>query len=111
VSEPHQKRYSVNHGMCRDVQMPFPGACIRPMAVLSNDRVYLQVHGLDVVSVVVGLSCVNVTRDGVAYENCIVPNLVFPTGVHNLRSISLNSSMKFNIASTPSYFPLSLSFL
>jgi len=30
----------------------------------------------------------NVTRDCVADENCIVPNLVFPTGVHDLRSIS-----------------------
>jgi hypothetical protein len=40
VSEPHQKTYSVNFEMCRNIQMPFPGACIRPMAVLSNDQVY-----------------------------------------------------------------------
>ena len=76
VSEPHQKRYSVNFEMCRNVQMPFPGACIRPMAVLCNDQVYKFM--VLTMSVVVGLSCVNVTRDCVAYENCIVPNLVFP---------------------------------
>ena len=40
VSEARQKRYSVNFEIFRNVQMPFPGACIRPMAVLSNDQVY-----------------------------------------------------------------------
>jgi hypothetical protein len=78
------------------------------MAVLSVDQVCK--FTVLTLSVVVGLSCENVTRDCVAYENCIVPNLVFPTGVHDLRSISLNSSMKFNIASTSSHLPLSLSF-
>jgi hypothetical protein len=108
VSEFHQKRYSANFETCRNVQMPFPGACIRPMAVLNDDQVYkFTVLSL---SVVVGLSCVYVTRDCVAYENCIVPNLDFPTGVYDLRSVSLNSSMKFNIASTSSHLPLSLSF-
>ena len=91
---------------CRNVQMPFPGACIRPMTVLSSDHNKLTVFEV----VVVGLSCVIVTRDCVAYENCIVPNLVFLTGVHDLRSISLNSRMKFNIASSSSHLPLSLSF-
>jgi hypothetical protein len=79
VSESRQKRYSVNFWMCRNVQMPFPGACIRPMAVLSNDQVYK--FTILTLSVVVGLSYVNVTRDCMAYKNCIVPNLVFPTGV------------------------------
>ena len=79
------------------------------MAVQSNDQVF-KFTVLTFVSVVVGLSCLNVTRDFVAYENCIVPNLVFYTGGHDLRSISLNSSMKFNIASTSSRLPLSSSF-
>lgn len=79
------------------------------MTVLSND----QVHKLSVWFVGRGwVVVVNVTRDCVAFENCIVPNLVFPTGVHDLRrrSIPLNSSMKFNIASTSSHLPLSLPF-
>jgi hypothetical protein len=59
------------------------------MAILSNDQVYkFTVLAL---SVVVGLSCrVNVTRDCVAYQNCIVPNLVFPTVVRDPRSLHFN---------------------
>jgi len=42
------RRYiQANFEMRRNVQMPFPGACIRPMAILSNDQVYK--FGLEVV--------------------------------------------------------------